>query len=49
MVMTPRHFPFRPLRALLDVTHVLGTHGRHPVLGHTPSGDHPAGEKGAAS
>ncbi len=42
MVVTPRRFPLRPLRALLDVTHALGTHGRHPVLGHTPTGKHPA-------
>jgi len=41
MVVTPRHFPLRPLRALLDVKHALGTHGRHPVLGHTPTGEHP--------
>ena len=38
MVMTSRHFPMRPLRALLDLTHALGTHGRHPTVGHTPTG-----------
>ena len=42
MVVTPKHFPLRPLRALLDLTHALGTHGRHPVIGHTPSGEYPA-------
>lgn len=47
MVVTPKHFPVKPLRALLDVTHVLGTHGRHPVLGHAPSGEHPAGDETA--
>lgn len=41
MVMTPRHFPVRALRALMELTHVLGTHGRHPVLGHAPRGRHP--------
>ena len=38
MVVTRKHFPLRPLRALLDLTHALGTHGRHPIVGHTPSG-----------
>ena len=41
MVVTPRHFPLQSLRALLDITHALGTHGRHPTLGHTPSREHP--------
>ena len=38
MVVTRKHFPLGPLRALLDLTHALGTHGRHPIVGHTPSG-----------
>ena len=42
MVMTPRHFPLQPLRALLDLTHALGSHGRHPVVGHAPSQEYPA-------
>jgi len=42
MVMTPRHFPVRALGALMELTHVLGTHGRHPVLGHPPRGKHRA-------
>ncbi len=41
MVMAPRHFPLRAMLALSQVTHVLGTHGRHPTAGHVPSADAP--------
>jgi len=49
MAVTPKHFPLRPLRALLDLTHALGTHGRHPIIGHTPSGEHAASSEAPGS
>ena len=38
MVLSPRHFPLRAMLAIAQVTHVLGTHGRHPASGHVPTG-----------